>query len=80
MRDETTGQTLDYTRNSVVGHTEIVLPTACANRDINWARDRPALCNAAEKAENRSNSRVARDYEVALPHEINRKQRLELVR
>ena len=36
--------------------------------------------SAAERAENRSNSRVAREYEIALPHELSKEQRLELVR
>ena len=78
--DETTGQTFDYTRKRGVEHAEIVLPTECAKHDINWARDRQQLWNAAEQAENRSNSRVAREYEVALPHELNHEQRVELVR
>jgi ATP-dependent exoDNAse (exonuclease V) alpha subunit len=80
VHDYTTGQTFDYTRKRGVEHTEIVLPTECARRDINWARDREALWNAAEVAENRSNSRVAREYELALPHEMNHAQRVELVR
>ncbi len=78
--DETSGETFDYTRKRGVEHAEIVLPTECAKQDINWARDRQALWNAAEAAENRSNSRVAREYEVALPHEMDRAQRVELVR
>ena len=80
VHDHTTGQTFDYSRKRGVEHAEIVLPTAAAKRDINWARDREALWNAAERAENRSNSRVAREYELALPHELTRPQRLELVR
>jgi hypothetical protein len=28
--------------------------------------------NAAERAENRSNQRVAREYEIALPHELTK--------
>ena len=80
VHDQTTGQTFDYTRKLGVLHREIVLPTACARQDINWARDREALWNEAERAENRSNSRVAREYEIALPHELTRAQRLELVR
>ena len=80
VRDHTTGQTFDYSRKRGVEHTEIVLPTAAAKRDINWARNREALWNAAERAENRSNSRVAREYELALPHELSKAQRLELVR
>ena len=80
VHDHTTGQTFDYTRKRGVEHAEIVLPTAAAERDINWARDREQLWNAAERAENRSNSRVAREYEIALPHELSKEQRLELVR
>jgi len=80
VHDQTTGQTFDYSRKRGVEHSEIVLPLAAARRDIHWARDREALWNAAERAENRSNSRVAREYEIALPHELNRAQRTELVR
>jgi hypothetical protein len=80
VHDHTTGQAFDYSRKRGVEHAEIVLPTAAAKRDINWARDREALWNAAERAENRSNSRVAREYELALPHELGKAQRLELVR
>jgi ATP-dependent exoDNAse (exonuclease V) alpha subunit len=61
-------------------HAEIVLPTAAARRDINWARDRQALWNAAEAAKRRRDSRVAREYEVAVPHELTKAQRTELVR
>jgi hypothetical protein len=78
--DHTTGQTFDYTRKRGIEHSEIVLPIEATRRDINWARDREALWNAAERAENRSNSRVAREYELALPHELTKAQRIELVR
>ncbi len=80
VHDETSGETFDYTRKRGVEHAEIVLPTKCARQDINWARDRQALWNAAEQAENRSNSRVAREYEIALPHELDSAQRVALVR
>lgn len=80
VHDQTTGQTFDYSRKRGVEHAEIVLPAEAAKRDINWARDREALWNEAERAENRSNSRVAREYEIALPHELSKAQRLELVR
>jgi ATP-dependent exoDNAse (exonuclease V) alpha subunit len=80
VHDHTSGETFDYTRKRGVEHTEIVLPTSAARRDINWARDREALWNEAERAENRSNSRVAREYEIALPHELTKAQRLVLVR
>jgi ATP-dependent exoDNAse (exonuclease V) alpha subunit len=80
IADHTSGEVFDYTRKRGVDTCEIVLPTAAAKRDINWARDREALWNAAERAENRSNSRVAREYEIALPHELGRAARTELVR
>jgi MobA/MobL family len=60
--DHTSGEVFDYTRKRGVEHSEIVLPTEAAKRDINWARDREALWNAAEATENRSNSRVAREF------------------
>ncbi|MGH7119962.1 MAG: MobA/MobL family protein [Acetobacteraceae bacterium] len=78
--DLTAGQTFDYTRKRGVEHTENVLPVAVPRCDINWARDRQALWNAAESAERRSNSPVAREYEIALLQELNRAQRTELVR
>lgn len=80
VHDLSTGETFDYTRKRGVEHAEIVLPTAAAERDINWARDRQALWNAAELAEKRKDARVAREYELALPHEMTRAQRVELVR
>jgi ATP-dependent exoDNAse (exonuclease V) alpha subunit len=80
IADHTSGEVFDYTRKRGVDHREIVLPTAAAKRDINWPRSREDLWNAAERAENRSNSRVAREYEIALPHELNKTARLELVR
>lgn len=80
IEDHTTGQVFDYTRKCGVEHSEIVLPVEAARRDINWARDRQQLWNAAEVAEKRKDARVAREYEVALPQELTKAQRLELTR
>jgi len=80
VQDLTTDQVFDYSRKRGVEHAEIVLPTAAAQQDINWARDRQQLWNAAEVAEKRKDARVAREYEIALPHEMDRDQRVELVR
>src|SRR5476651_966748 len=80
VHDLTSDQVFDYTRKRGVEHTEIVLPTKAALQDINWARDRQALWNAAEIAEKRKDSRVAREYELAIPHELDAVQRRELVR
>ena len=80
ISDLTSGEVFDYTRKRGVEHSEIVLPSRAAQRDINWARDRQALWNAAERAEKRKDARVAREYELALPHELDKTQRTELVR
>ena len=46
--------------------------------EAEWAKDRSALWNAAEQADKRKDARVAREFEIALPHELNAEQRLEL--
>jgi ATP-dependent exoDNAse (exonuclease V) alpha subunit len=80
IEDYATGKIWDYTRKQGVEHTEIVLPTEAAKRDINWARDREQLWNAAEAFEKRKDARVAREWEIALPHELGRTQRVDLAR
>ena len=42
VHDLTSDEVFDYTRKRGVEHSEIVLPTAAARADINWARDREA--------------------------------------
>ncbi len=80
IRDERSGKVFDHTKRTDVLHAEIVLPSALAGREIAWARDRATLWNAAELAEKQKNSRVAREFMVALPHELGSSQRLELTR
>ncbi len=77
LTNERDGQTHDFTARRGVEHTEIVLP---AGVDAEWAQDRSTLWNAAEFAENRKDARVAREIEVALPHELTPEQRLALTR
>lgn len=76
VMDERTGLVHDYTRRRGVEHTEIFLP----ENSPSWAGNRAQLWNAAELAETRKNSTVAREFEVAIPADLNRDQRLELVR
>ena len=73
LTNERDGVTHDFTRKQGVEHSEIVLPEGV---DADWARDRSALWNAAEKAEVRKDARVAREFEIALPHELTAEQRL----
>lgn len=67
IKDERTGELFDYRRRKGVLHTEIVLPSGAPS----WAADRERLWNAAEQAETRKNSTVAREFEIALPHELD---------
>jgi ATP-dependent exoDNAse (exonuclease V) alpha subunit len=74
--DMRTGDIHDYRRKSGVEHTEIVLPDNAPD----WANDRAQLWNAAEQAETRKNSTVAREFEVAIPKELSQQHGAELVR
>ncbi|NEJ64901.1 Ti-type conjugative transfer relaxase TraA [Rhizobium ruizarguesonis] len=77
LTNERDGLTHDFRAKQGVEHAEIVLPEGV---DAEWVRDRSALWNAAEKAENRKDARVAREFEVALPHELTAAQRIDLTR
>ncbi|HEX4050897.1 MAG TPA: MobA/MobL family protein [Steroidobacteraceae bacterium] len=82
IRDLRSGATYDHRRRQDVLHKEIVLPRALerSGASLRWARDRASLWNAAEHAETRRNSRVAREFMVALPHELKHGERLQLAR
>ena len=67
--------THDYTRRSGVETSFIVAPAGAA-----WAEDRSALWNAVEAAEKRKDAKVAREYELALPHELTSFDRRGLAR
>ncbi len=75
--NERDGITHDFTRKEGVEHCEIVLPDGVS---ADWARDRSKLWNAAEFAENRKDARVAREFELALPHELSPERRIEAAR
>ncbi|MGV1819795.1 Ti-type conjugative transfer relaxase TraA [Agrobacterium sp. CG160-95] len=67
----------DFTRKEGVEHKEIVLPQGVS---ADWALDRSSLWNAAEFAEKRKDARVAREFEIALPHELSVEGRLKAAR
>jgi ATP-dependent exoDNAse (exonuclease V) alpha subunit len=70
------GITHDYTRKSGIEGKGIFTPEDAPS----WARNREQLWNAAEAAETRKNSTVAREFEVAFPAELNKRERQELIR
>jgi len=76
LKDEEIGKTFDYTRKSGVVHSEISL---CANAPKEYA-NRETLWNAVHKVEKASNSRLFREIIVAIPHELQRDEQIQLVR
>ena len=76
LRDELTGQTFDYSRKHGISHSEIMAPEGAPA----WMLNRQQLWNAVEAQEKRSDSQLAREVLVALPHELDEAERLELVR
>ncbi|MBA9031752.1 Ti-type conjugative transfer relaxase TraA [Rhizobium leguminosarum] len=77
LTNERDGLTHDYRNKQGVEHSEIVLPEG-VNAD--WAKDRSQLWNAVEKREVRKDARVAREFVLALPHELSVERRLALTR
>ena len=72
--DERTGTIHDYRRRRGVEATFLLLPANAPD----WASDRARLWNAAELAETRKNSTVAREFEIALPAELDAGERQRL--
>jgi len=71
FHDERYDITHDYTRRRGVEAAFSVIPGDLPE----WARDPQALWNAAERAETRVNSRVAREVELALPSLLSSEER-----
>ena len=74
LHDERLGLTHDYSRRGGVERVRFVVPDDAPT----WATDAVRLWNAAEAAEARRNSRVARELIVALPHELDTEARAAL--
>ncbi len=79
LRDERTGRTFDHSQRNDVMHKEIVLPSRFAAAAMHQFRDRAWLWNAVELGESRANAALAREYLIALPHELTHPQRVALV-
>lgn len=76
MVDVQTGNVHDFTRKQGVIHSEVITPAHTPD----WMQDRAQLWNAVEAIETRKNSRLAREIQLSLPHELNPAQRRDLVR
>ena len=76
LHDTRQGVEHDYSRKSGVVHSEIMAPQNAPD----WMRDRDQLWNAVEAVEKRKDAQLAREIEVALPRELDRGARLDLLR
>lgn len=76
IEDNRMGVVQDYTKRKGVASVKIIAPSGSPA----WVFDPSRLWNAAEAAETRSNARVAREMEIALPCELTYLQREALAR
>ncbi len=73
--DERQGKEQDYTRKTGVEFTQIYAPKNTKSELL----DRNQLWNAVEKVERRKDANLAREFEIAFPHELNAEQRQSLL-
>ncbi|MGP5440305.1 MobA/MobL family protein [Psychrobacter faecalis] len=73
LDDAKYGKTHDYSKKSGVMSSDIVLPFSL--KALGVSVDRETLWNTAEAAETRSDSRVAREWLINLPHELSEEER-----
>lgn len=76
LEDERVGETYNYTRRADRIYAEILAPDDAPD----WVFDRGKLWNKVEKSERRSDAQLAREFNVALPIELDFDQQLELAR
>lgn len=73
IKDERTGITHDYEKKQGVMYSEII-------SNLNIEIGRSELWNLAESSENRKDARTAREWIIALPHELDQEQRQTLAK
>lgn len=73
LHDERQWISFDYAKRHGVEHSEVIAPDR-------QPVDRQQLWNAAEQIEKRKDARTAREYELALPAELNLEKNIALVR
>ena len=73
LRDEARGESHDYRQKRGVVYSEILLPDGAAG----FLRDREKLWNCAQAMEKRGDAQLAREINLALPHEMDAARRRE---
>ncbi len=76
LYSEETDRTFDYRNKGGVVHSEIAL---CANAPERFL-DRQTLWNSVQSVENKSDSRLAREFELALPLECSKEEWIKIGR
>lgn len=76
LYDEQTGLSHDFTKKSGIAYSEIVL---CKDAPKEYC-DRETLWNAVQQIEKSADAQLAREFELALPHELSIEQKIELSR
>lgn len=76
LLDERTGEVHRFGQRRGVYHSEILLPRLASSR----LGDRQTLWNEVERVERRDDAQLAREVNIALPHELSRDQQLDLIR
>lgn len=74
--DRTSGQVHDYSHRRGVVHEEVMVPAGAAT----WLENRELLWNTVESMEKRRDAQLSREFNMALPADLDFEQRLELVR
>lgn len=75
LTNERTGEGHDYTRAEGLVFSGIFAPKNAPE----WAQDRERLWSEVEKAEVRKDAQLAREVQIALPHELTDEQRRQLI-
>ena len=75
LTEEKTGEVKDYSRAQGLIFSGLYTPANAPE----WAHDRAQLWNKADQAERHPAATLAREYELALPHELTNEQRRFLV-
>jgi len=73
LKDETQDMTFNYLKKQV-DETYILAPSDSPN----WVFDREKLWNEVERKENRKNSRLCKEFNVALPVELTKEENIKL--
>jgi hypothetical protein len=75
IKDHQNGLSHDYSRRRGVEYSEILLPAGAAR----FLGDRETLWNLVERMEGRKDAQLAREINLALPHELDADQRRKLL-